>query len=99
VRRGGSDRHFLQLIQDVGKAMTLGHIIVYVDSSGGEVLNRKSLRLESVTAEDGHSQQTVVEGPCDPNDTHDPLCLNVVFPGGHDEYCTLFQQAAQKRVQ
>ena len=99
VRRGGSDRNFLQLIQDIGKAMDLGHIVVYVDSSSGEVLNRKPLQIESITHEDGSFHQAVVEGPCDPNDHYDPLCLNVVFPGGHSEYCALFQQAAQKRTQ
>lgn len=99
VRRGGSDRNFLQLIQDIGKAMNLGHIVVYVDSSGGEVLNRKPLRLESSIAKNGNLHQTVVEGPCDPNDHDDPLCLNVVFPGGHSEYCAVFQHAAQNRIQ
>ncbi|MEB3212201.1 MAG: glucosylglycerol 3-phosphatase [Leptolyngbyaceae bacterium] len=99
ARRGGSDRNFLQLIQDIGQAMNLGNIVVYIDSSGGEVLNRKPLRIETVTDEEGHSLQKVVEGPGDPKDTTDPLRLNVVFPGGHQEYCALFQQAAKNRVQ
>ncbi|MEO1521385.1 MAG: glucosylglycerol 3-phosphatase [Cyanobacteria bacterium J06633_2] len=99
VRRGGSDRNFLQLIQNMGKAMNLGHIVVYVDSSGGEVLNRKPLRVETATDEQGQPYQKVVEGPCDPQDKTDPLQLNVVFPGGHQQYCALFQQAAQNRVQ
>lgn len=97
VRRGGSDRNFLQLVQDMGTAMDLGHIIAYVDSSGGEVLNRKPLKLETVTAEDGATHPTVIEGPCDPKDTQDPLQLNVVFPRGHEQYIALFQQAAQRR--
>jgi len=97
VRRGGSDRNFLQLVQDIGTAMDLGHIIVYVDSSSGEVLNRKPLRIEPQPGSQESNPQRVVEGPCDPQDLHDPLQLNVVFPGGHQQYCNLFQQAAFDR--
>jgi glucosylglycerol 3-phosphatase len=99
VRRGGSDRNFLQLVQDIGRAMNLEHVIVYVDSSGGEVLNRKPLQIETVTDETGQTFQKVIEGPCDSKDTTEPLQLNVVFPGGHREYCALFQQAAHNRAQ
>ncbi|WP_071518546.1 glucosylglycerol 3-phosphatase [Geitlerinema sp. PCC 9228] len=93
VRRGGSDRNFLQLVQDIGKQGQTGNVVVYVDSSGGEVKNRKPLRLEPDT------QQTwyVVEGPGDRRDTNDPLQLNIVFPGGHQQYALSFRQAAQKR--
>ncbi len=99
VRRGGSDRNFLQLVQDIGSEMDLGHIITYVDSSGGEVLNRKPLQVEAVTAQDGSNHPRVIEGPCDPDDKNDPLQLNVVFPGGHKQYIALFQQAARQRSQ
>ncbi|MFM1843805.1 MAG: Glucosylglycerol-phosphate phosphatase, partial [Cyanobacteriota bacterium] len=37
VRRGGSDRQFLQLIQDLGQHGDHGNLVVYVDSSQGEV--------------------------------------------------------------
>ncbi|MEB3356143.1 MAG: glucosylglycerol 3-phosphatase [Synechococcales bacterium] len=93
VRRGGSDRNFLQLIQDIGTAMGNGNVIVYVDSSQGEVKNRRPLKLSTA---DGALQ--VVDGPGDPGDTADPLTLNVVFPGGHSQYCRAFQTAAQQRL-
>ncbi|MGF1498914.1 MAG: glucosylglycerol 3-phosphatase [Elainellaceae cyanobacterium] len=93
VRRGGSDRNFLQLIQDIGAAMGRGNIIVYVDSSRGEVKNRKSLKLSI-----GEGNLQVIEGPGDPQDTDDPLTLNVAFPEGHSQYCLAFQAAAQQRL-
>ncbi|MGB3495918.1 MAG: glucosylglycerol 3-phosphatase [Elainellaceae cyanobacterium] len=110
VRRGGSDRHFLWLVQDIGRHFDTGNIVVYVDSSGGEVLNRKALKV--VDAEDNAVEPEstpldaktaeplrVIEGPCDPQDTDEPLQLNVVFPGGHPQYCAVFQQAARQRTQ
>lgn len=93
-RRGGSDRNFLQLVQDIGKQSQKGNIIVYVDSSGGEVKNRKPLKLE----QDNKQNWYVVEGPGDRRDVSDPLQLNVVFPNGHQQYVLAFQQAAQKRA-
>jgi glucosylglycerol 3-phosphatase len=92
-RRGGSDRNFLQLVQDIGKQTQKGNIIVYVDSSGGEVKNRKPLKLE----QDENQNWYVIEGPGDRRDVSDPLQLNVVFPNGHQQYVLAFQQAAQKR--
>ncbi len=88
VRRGGSDRNFLTLIQDIGRQFNTGNLTVYIDSSAGEVKNRKPLKIEG---------NTVIEGPCDPQDTEDPLQLNIAFPGGHQQYCEIFQQAAHKR--
>lgn len=89
VRRGGSDRNFLTLIQDIGRQFNIGNLTVYIDSSAGEVKNRKPLKLEG---------NTVIEGPCDPRDTDDPLQLNLAFPGGHLQYCQIFQQAAAARA-
>ncbi len=108
VRRGGSDRHFLWLVQDIGRHFNTGNIVVYVDSSGGEVLNRKSLKVADAegsfvstdsTPLDAKTAQNlnVIEGPCDPKDTEEPLQLNVVFPGGHPQYCAVFKQAADQR--
>ncbi|MEM8602827.1 MAG: glucosylglycerol 3-phosphatase [Cyanobacteria bacterium P01_H01_bin.121] len=91
-KRGGSDRHFLELIQAIGQAFEQPNLVVYIDSSQGEVKNRKPLELEQQ-----NGQPIVVEGPGDARDTHDPLTLNVVFPDGHVQYTTLFQQAAQQR--
>jgi glucosylglycerol 3-phosphatase len=92
-RRGGSDRNFLQLIQDIGLAFNKGNVIAYVDSSGGEVENRRPVQVSP--AADGTPQVTA--GPGDPRDRDDPLTLSVVFPGGHEEYAALFQSAAQAR--
>lgn len=93
VQRGGSDRLFLQLIQNLGERFHRGNLVTYVDSSGGSVKNRKPVTL-------GHhqGQPVVLEGPGDPHDGADPLRLNVVFPGGHRQYCAAFQSAAQQRL-
>ena len=87
-RRGGSDRGFLQLAQDIGKEFNTDNIVVYVDSSAGEVKNRKPLKIEC---------SQVIEGPGDDRDKSDPLTLNIVFPGGYREYTQLFRSAAMKR--
>ncbi len=97
-KRGGSDRGFLQLIQEIGQEFQTGNIVVYVDSSDGEVKNRKPLKLEKLI--DIDSQQEVwrvVEGPGDIRDREDPLTLNVVFPGGYQQYTSCFQIAASQR--
>jgi glucosylglycerol 3-phosphatase len=92
IRRGGSDRQFLQLIQDLGDWGNQGNLVVYVDSSQGEVKNRQPVQLETVAG-----QTQVVAGPGDMRDREDPLQINVVFPGGHDQYVGAFKQAAQRR--
>jgi glucosylglycerol 3-phosphatase len=91
ANRGGSDRNFLQLVQDLGHRCDRGNLVVYIDSSQGEVKNRKPLKLAQV-----NGQAQVIEGPGDPRDPDDPLTINVAFPGGFQEYTTLFQQAAQQ---
>ena len=99
-RRGGSDRGFLQLVQDLGREFNTGNIVVYIDSSAGEVKNRKPLQIEKFTEnENGIARKKllVIEGPGDFRDNSDPLTLNVVFPGGHQEYINLFQEAALRK--
>lgn len=90
--RGGSDRGFLQLIQEMGETFNTGNLIVYIDSSAGEVKNRKPLKLEE---KNGHTY--VIEGPGDPRDKDDPLTLNIAFPGGYKQYINCFQEAAKRR--
>jgi len=92
AKRGGSDRNFLRLVQDIGRAFNQGNVVVYVDSSGGELKNRKALKLQE---QQGVTQ--VIEGPGDPLDKTDPLTLNVVFPGGYGQYCAAFSAAANQR--
>lgn len=89
VKRGGSDRNFLQLIQDLNGVFNTGNFTVYVDSSGGELKNRQPLELSSEAG-----SLRVVKGP---GDSADPLCLNVAFPGGPEQYCQTFITAAQQR--
>ncbi|RZM83022.1 glucosylglycerol 3-phosphatase [Leptolyngbya iicbica LK] len=94
AKRGGSDRNFLQLVQDIGRSLGVGNVVTYVDSSGGELKNRRPL-----TVEQRNGQPVVTAGPGDPADQSDPLTLNVVFPGGYQEYCAAFQTAATNRRQ
>ena len=93
-KRGGSDRNFLQLIQNIGQAFDSGNLVVYVDSSGGELKNRRAVQMEH-----HNGIPTVTQGPGDPRDTSDPLIINVVFPGGHSQYCQVFQAGAIARRQ
>jgi glucosylglycerol 3-phosphatase len=93
-KRGGSDRNFLQLIQNIGQATDTPTLRVFVDSSGGELHNRRPIRLG--TDEQGNA--IVLDGIGDPNDDSDPLVINMVFPGGPKEYCQMFQTAADRRT-
>jgi len=89
-RRGGSDRGFLELVQAIGQEFKTENLVVYVDSSAGELKNRQALKLDE-------AKTKVISGIGDPRDNSDPLTLNVVFPGGYQEYTQMFQTAAQKR--
>ena len=89
-RRGGSDRGFLELVQAIGKEFHIDNVVVYVDSSAGEVKNRQALKLNK-------DKTQVVAGVGDPRDKEDPLTLNVAFPGGYQEYIQMFCQAASDR--
>ena len=90
-RRGGSDRGFLELIQAVGEELETENLVLYVDSSAGEVRNRKALKLNEAKTE-------VIEGMGDARDKDDPLTINVAFPGGYEQYTQMFQEAARQRV-
>jgi len=92
-KRGGSDRGFLELIQAIGREFKTDNVVIYVDSSGGEVKNRKPLKLDRSNLE----EVKVIEGPGDSRDTADPLTLNLVFPQGHPQYIDFFCQTAQEK--
>lgn len=92
VKRGGSDRNFLQLIHNLKQATGQPHLTVYVDSSRGEVKNRRSLQLATV-----EGMETVIAGPGDPADSQDPLALNIAFPGGYEQYVHWFKIASGAR--
>ncbi|MGY6531072.1 MAG: glucosylglycerol 3-phosphatase [Cyanobacterium sp.] len=92
VRRGGSDRNFLQLIQNIGDKFNIDNAVVYIDSSGGEIKNRKPIKLGK-----NESKTIVLEGPGDNLDKEEPLKLNMVFPEGHQQYCQFFNEVAHGR--
>jgi glucosylglycerol 3-phosphatase len=91
-RRGGSDRGFLELIKAIGEKLETENLVLYVDSSAGEVRNRKPLKLNE-------NKTQVVEGVGDARDKDDPLTINVAFPGGYQQYTQVFQEAASRRKQ
>jgi len=77
-RRGGSDRGFLTLLQDLGRRFDRPNRVVLVDSSGGEV-SRPSMADGSL------------RGLTDPED---PLRLDALFPGGPAQYRAFFTELA-----
>ena len=91
-KRGGSDRGFLELVQALGKEFNTDNVVIYVDSSGGELKNRQALKLDRSDPQD----IKVIQGPGD-GDNEDPLTLNFVFPGGHQEYIDFFCRLAELR--
>ena len=91
-KRGGSDRGFLELVQALGKEFNTDNVVIYVDSSGGELKNRQALKLDRSDPQ----EIKVLQGPGD-GDTEDPLTLNFVFPGGHLEYIDFFCRLAELR--
>ena len=79
--RGGSDRGFLTLLQQLGQWSGRSNRVVLVDSSHGEV-DRPSLA-------DGE-----LSGISDPED---PLHLDLLLPGGPAQYSKWFQALADAR--
>ena len=79
--RGGSDRGFLTLLQELGRSFQRPNRVVIVDSSGGEI-DRPSLDDDSLT------------GISDPED---PLQFDVCIPGGPDQYVDWFIDLARAR--
>lgn len=91
-QRGGSDRGFLTLVQELGLAFGTDNAVLLVDSSGGEVRRPgvDTRRLESLRQGDW----SALDGISDPQD---PLRVNFLFPGGHGEYIAFFRQLARCR--
>ena len=79
--RGGSDRGFLTLLQELGRSYGLPNRVVLVDSSAGEV-DRPSLMDGSLA------------GISDPED---PLQFDVCIPGGPDAYVDWFTGLSKAR--
>jgi glucosylglycerol 3-phosphatase len=78
-QRGGSDRGFLTLLQQLGQAFDRPNRVVLVDSSGGEVC-RPSFADGSLA------------GLTDPDD---PLRLDALFHGGPRQYRAFFAELAE----
>jgi len=96
--RGGSDRGFLTLVQELGQAFDSNNCVLYIDSSGDEVarpgLNAAHLQRRASDAE--LQAWPAAEGISDPAD---PLSLDVVFCDGHAQYVTFFCTLAQRYTQ
>lgn len=94
--RGGSDRGFLTLVQDLGRAFGTDNAVLYVDSSGGEV-RRPGVdadRLDRCAFDPTLSPWPALQDISDPDD---PLRLNFIFAGGHPEYVDFFTDLARRR--
>ncbi len=79
--RGGSDRGFLTLVQELGDFSASDNAVLFVDSSGGE-LDRPGVNPPPAPGAD-RVPLSALAGITDPGD---PLKLNVIFPGGHLQY-------------
>jgi glucosylglycerol 3-phosphatase len=93
--RGGSDRGFLTLVQELGKAFDSDNCVVYIDSSGGEV-DRPGLdaaHLQRRAGEPSLEPWPAAEGI---SDRADPLGLDVVFCDGPAQYVTFFCTLAER---
>ncbi|OLO09637.1 glucosylglycerol 3-phosphatase [Salinicola sp. MH3R3-1] len=95
-QRGGSDRGFLTLVQQLGKAFASGNRVLYIDSSGGEV-RRAGVDAERL-ARHGEDPSVelwpALEGISDPDDA---LELDVIFPRGHEQYIDFFCELVARR--
>ena len=80
--RGGSDRGFLNLLQDLGLWCGRPNRVVLVDSSHGEV--------DRPSHADGSLQ-----GITDPED---PLRIDVLMPEGPEQYIAWFRQLSEHRA-
>ncbi|WP_223162017.1 glucosylglycerol 3-phosphatase [Salinicola endophyticus] len=94
--RGGSDRGFLTLVQQLGDAFERPNRVLFVDSSGGEVARARvdAERLARHANDPDVSPWPALAGISDPDD---PLRLDVIFPGGHTEYVDFFCELARQR--
>ncbi|WP_312231081.1 glucosylglycerol 3-phosphatase [Pseudomonas sp.] len=90
--RGGSDRGFLTLVQELGKAFGQHNLVLYVDSSRGEVQRP------------GVDAGYLRDHPDDPwpalagiSDANDPLRLSAIFADGPCQYIAFFRALAAAR--
>ncbi|WP_251976161.1 glucosylglycerol 3-phosphatase [Salinicola avicenniae] len=94
--RGGSDRGFLTLVQQLGETFDSGNRVLFVDSSGGEV-RRPGVDADRLAEQLQGAEVDIwpaLEGITDPDD---PLKLDVIFPDGHGQYIDFFCALAARR--
>jgi len=89
--RGGSDRGFLTLVQDLGQRFQSDNAVLFIDSSRGAL---KRPGIEPLP-QPGDTQVPLssLQGI---SDSEDPLKINFVFPGGHKEYTKFFIALSQR---
>ncbi|WP_348674889.1 glucosylglycerol 3-phosphatase [uncultured Abyssibacter sp.] len=94
-QRGGSDRGFLTLVQELGQAFGTDNVVIYVDSSTGEVRRPgvDEARLRQATGDPARAV-AALEGI---SDADDPLRPNLILPGGHPQYVDWFCALAERR--
>lgn len=95
VLRGGSDRGFLSLVQDLGKAFCTDNVVIFVDSGGGEIC-RPQLDSEYLTRVPQRTDRNPWPGAEGITDRDDSLILNFAFPGGHEQYVEFFLKFATR---
>lgn len=93
AQRGGSDRGFLQLVQELGREFGTDNANLFVDSSGGEV-KRPGVAIDQLHV-DGQLNWSALRGISDPED---PLCLNFLFHDGHRQYVEFFCALAARKA-
>ncbi len=93
--RGGSDRGFLTLVQQLGDRFDTDNTVIYIDSSCGEV-RRPGIDTALLRDHDTADRfpWPALQGISDPED---PLKLDAIFPGGHAQYVDFFCELAQRR--
>lgn len=93
--RGGSDRGFLTLVQELGKTFQVDNAVIFVDSSGGEIC-RPGLNTEYLRQAWESTSLDPWPGVHGISDRDDSLRLNFVFPAGYEQYVAFFLQLAAR---
>lgn len=94
-QRGGSDRGFLTLVQELGAAFGTDNLAIFIDSSGGEVRRPgvDAARLRQ-RADSDPVPWAALDGI---TDAEDPLRLNYIFEQGFAQYVDFFCTLASRR--
>ncbi|MFC0267069.1 glucosylglycerol 3-phosphatase [Kushneria aurantia] len=100
--RGGSDRGFLTLVQQLGRAFERDNRVLFVDSSAGEV-RRPGVDAALLARFADGADIDPWPGVAGITDPDDELTLDVMFPDGYTQYvdffCALAARASGKEPQ